>query len=99
MEFEITNRRAELEAEWLRERHTDEQLQVALGELRRRGNQRPYPANIARVLGLELPTEAELHGQTPEGQKEAAEQVQRSAAVKAEALARIEALRRKLGRV
>ncbi len=99
MEFEITNRRAELEAQWLRERFSAEQLKTALDEIRRRGSQRPYPANLARILGVALPEEAELHAASPEGQKEVQERAQRAAEVKAEALARIEALRRKLGRV
>ncbi len=91
MEFEITNRRAELEAQWLRERFTDAQLQAAVDELRRRGGQRAYPANIARVLGVNLPSETELYAATPEGQ-------QMASRAKAEALARLEALRRRLRR-
>ncbi len=91
MEFEITNRRAELEAQWLRERFTDEQLQVAFAELRRRGSQRPFPANIARVLGVNLPSEAELYAATPEGRQMASQ-------AKADALARLEVLHRRLRR-
>ncbi len=87
VEFEITNHRAELEAQWLRQRFTDAQLQAAFAELRRRGSQRTYPVNIARVLGVKLPTEAELLASTPEARA-------RAQAARADALARLDARRR-----
>jgi hypothetical protein len=86
VDFEITNRHAELAAAWLRERYTPEQLQAAFVELRRRGRQRLFPLNIARILGAKLPTLEELEAATPEAQARAEQ-------AKAEALAKLAQLR------
>jgi hypothetical protein len=86
MDFELCNRRAELEAAWLREHYTPEQIHAAFVELRRRGRQRPFPLNVARILGVKLPSYEELEAATPEAQTKAAQ-------AKAEALAKLAQLR------
>jgi len=88
-EWEITGRVGELQMEWLRAHYSAEQLDEALASLPKKG----YPLNVARLLAAEggprMPTPAELLAADPESQQRAAE-------ARAEAIARIEALRQRL---
>jgi len=88
-EWEITGRVGELQMEWLRAHYSAEQLADALASLPKRG----YPLNVAKRLeaagGPKMPSPAELLAADPESQ-------QRAAAARAEAIARIEALRQSL---
>jgi len=88
-QWEITGRLGELQMDWLRAHYTAEQLADALASLPKRG----YPLNVAKRLeaagGPKMPSPAELLAADPESQ-------QRAAAARAEAFARIEALRQSL---
>jgi hypothetical protein len=88
-EWEITGRLGELQLEWLKQHYSQEQLDEALASLPKRG----YPLNVAKRLeaggGPKMPSPDELLSSDPETR-------QRAAAARAEAFARIEALRQRL---
>ncbi|WP_312283598.1 hypothetical protein [Candidatus Igneacidithiobacillus taiwanensis] len=58
MEPELTNNRARREWQWLCSQVGETVARAALARLP--GKRRPYPLNIARVLGIELPPEKDL---------------------------------------
>ena len=88
-EWEITGRLGELQMDWLRAHYTAEQLADALASIQKKG----FPLNVAKRLeaagGPKMPSPEELLAADPESQ-------QRAAAARAEAIARIEALRQSL---
>lgn len=53
----LTNERGQREWLWLQKRVPESALKKAFEQL---GNKKPYPLNLARLLGLELPRESEL---------------------------------------
>lgn len=55
---ELTNLRAEREWKWLCQRVGEARARAAIARIP--GNRRPFPLNIARVLGVDLPDEALL---------------------------------------
>ncbi|WP_312283590.1 hypothetical protein [Candidatus Igneacidithiobacillus taiwanensis] len=58
MEPELTNDRARREWQWLCREVGETVARAALARLP--GKRRPYPLNVARVLGIELPPEKDL---------------------------------------
>lgn len=60
MEPELTNERAKREWQWLCEEIGENRARAAIGKLRKKGTQRPYPLNIARIEGVKLPPEEDL---------------------------------------
>jgi hypothetical protein len=54
----LTNERAEREWKYLCQLVGEERALAAISQLK--GGQRPYPLNIARVLKIQLPEEAQL---------------------------------------
>jgi hypothetical protein len=73
--------------DWLVQRFGEAAVLEAVGRIP--GKRRPYPTNIARVLGAKLPPDAELEAATPEGQARAAQ-------AKAEALDRLRIIRQQM---
>lgn len=58
MEPELTNERAEREWAWICARVGEERAKAAISEIP--GTRRPFPLNIARALGLTLPSPEQL---------------------------------------
>ncbi len=54
------NEWSQLEAQWLQSMFTEEKIQEALRKLHEKGKQRLNPVNVAQVLGVKLPSYAEL---------------------------------------
>ena len=82
MEPLITNERGEREWLYICSRVGEDKARAAIGRLQ--GGQRPYPLNIARVLGVEVPDEALLP--VPAGKKASPEQVGKNLAAMRQAL-------------
>lgn len=79
----LTNARAEREWQWILRQVGPERAIAALEQL---GNRKPYPVNVARLLGLELPS-ALTNDATPQPQ---------SCAPSPEVQQRLKALQRRL---